>query len=122
MTRHAESSDVLAGGAWVVVRGVSRWVAEVAPVELTLVPDLEPEPAWLTFTVCPKCLATMTEPCWRLTNGKPRHAHTGRLIPRRCTCGAVLQKYRSLCHFCRIERRQAQRQADYAKRRLREAS
>jgi hypothetical protein len=105
MSRRAESSDVLTGGEWVVVRGVSRWVPDPAPIEppiLTIVPL--PKPHWTTLVACPYCGARVAETC-KTSGGGVRKPHAGRLVARVCSCGAALAKHKNYCEPCRAEAR-----------------
>lgn len=107
MTRHAESSDVLTGGEWVVVRGVSRWVPQPPPApqppSLTLAPT-PAAPAWTQLIACLECGAKVTETC-KSPGGKTRPPHPGRLVARVCKCGADLAKFKNYCEPCRVEAR-----------------
>jgi hypothetical protein len=103
MTRHAESSDVLTGGEWVVVRGVSRWVPDPEPLApLALVPA--PKPHWTLLIACPYCRARVAETC-KTSGGGVTKPHASRLASRVCPCGAPLEKHKNYCDPCRAEAR-----------------
>jgi hypothetical protein len=117
MTRHAESSDVLTGGQWVVVRGVSRWVPDPAPVEpptLTVVAPLKPH--WTTLVACPYCGARVAETC-KTSGGGVTKPHARRLASRVCPCGAPVEKHKNYCEPCRAEARRYTRRLYASKRR-----
>jgi hypothetical protein len=96
MRANAESSDVLTGGRWVAVRGVSRWVPEYGP----------PIAPYATFIACTYCRAQVAETC-KTSTGRSRTPHAGRLVSRLCPCGASVEKYKNYCELCRVEARRA---------------
>lgn len=102
MTTHADSSDILTGGAWVVVRGVSRWVAD-EPVE-DAEPTLTITPSALDLIACPYCNAKVTESC-KNSSGRRREPHKDRLTRRLCQCGAIPAMWKTYCEPCRVKAR-----------------
>lgn len=120
MTTHAESSDILTGGAWIVVRGVSRWVAEQSPADVAAEAD-EPNlaivgpPSVAGLIACPTCHARVGQTC-RTKTGHTTTPHFSRLVPRLCQCGALLASKSRYCPPCRDEVNRVNKR-DYLRRR-----
>ena len=97
-----ESPDVLTVGHWENTRGgVWRWVPDA--------PELR------NLIACPRCFATMTEPC-RLPSGVPCMPHRARLVGAVCQCGQPLAPKCRLCDSCRSTARRASWRAYKARR------
>lgn len=97
----------LVGGTWVPDgRGIMRWVPDAKPVVVggRVVGAEKPRPAVLDKITCPSCHAKGAEWC-RTGDGKQRHDHASRLIPRLCQCGEERISGSPYCESCRIEAR-----------------
>lgn len=101
--------DALTDGAWRPVGGIMRWfpaLAVVAELRKVNVHDL---------IACPTCRCRVDETC-RTEKGARRRDHDGRLAPRLCACGELVEPKHQLCETCRVESiRVAKR--DYMRRR-----
>lgn len=93
-----------------------RWVQR----GLVKVWEATPSPALdvAQLIACPTCRARVTQSC-RSSGGHPRAPHSTRLVSRRCACGSLLERKKSVCTFCRHENDQASKNA-YGRRRTRE--
>ena len=93
--RDRRSTDTaLTGGTWQRQGLVMVWV-----------PDETPD--WSHLIACPTCEARLDQPCVTKNGGRQGYEHAGRIIPRRCACGAVLRKGHKRCDPCALEVRRA---------------
>lgn len=71
---------------------------------MAVAPPPKPRIDFTQMIACPVCRVRVTEMC-RTTTGRTRADHVTRILPRRCTCGDVLQVGKKLCNRCRAQAR-----------------
>ena len=107
----AEDDIALTDGAWRFdpFKRIQVWV----PAEPTPIPTSR----LLELVACYSCGAKVAEGC-RTKTGEPCKAHAGRLVPRRCPCGASLEARKRYCPPCARESELLSKQRSAERKRI----